>query len=263
MMLREFNYTNRQRIRREDAELELIQSSDGSMLLKANLKLGEYHFEKIEPSPKIFVEAYRGATASWKRFDFGDARDIQTPDDLSLDEFKVPQGILFRVRVTSTAPKTQGKLLGEADAIRPKYAPDSEGFVQPLIQHMAADDMGDELWRIHYSDELPILKINDRIQIGVDQFLMNPACRATYAPAVIRQVLQRIALIDRFVGDEDDPADWRQRWMRFALVLSGRAAPEFSDADAVEAIEDWISDVVEAFCRSNRILQMFNSEALS
>jgi hypothetical protein len=113
---------------------------------------------------------------------------------------------------------------------------------------------------MHYSDALPILKINDKVQIGVDQFLMNPVCRATYAPAVMRQVLQRILLIDRFVGDEDDPDDWRQRWLRFAFSLTGCTAPEFVDSDSVEAIESWVDDVVEAFCRSSRVMQIFNSE---
>jgi hypothetical protein len=262
-MLREFNYTGRRKILREDIDLQIIQGADGALSFKAQLKLSEYGFDKLDPVPRVFVEAYRGATATWKRFAFGDARSIQAPEDLSLNEFRVPEGILFRVRITSIEDGRLGKLLAEADAIQPKSANDDDGFVQPLIQHMAADDIGDELWRIHYSNTLPILKINDRIQIGVDQFLMNPIYRAVYASAVMRQVLQRILLIDRFVGDEDDASDWRQLWLRFGFSLTGSAAPDFAGEESIEAIESWVSDAVEAFCRSGRMLPTFNSETLS
>ena len=262
-MLREFNYTSRRRILREDIDFQIIRAPDGGLSFNADLRLSAYGFDKIKPVPRVFVEAYRGATATWKRFSFGDVASISAPDDLSLNEFRVPEGILFRVRVTSVDEERNGRLLGEADALSPRTSPDEEGFVQPLIQHMAADDIGDELWRIHYSEDLPILKINDQIQIGVDQFLVTPAYRAVYAPAVMRQVLQRILLIDRSVGDEEDPNDWRQRWLRFGASLTGRSAPEFEGEASVEIVEEWISEAAETFCRSGRMLSMFNSETSS
>jgi hypothetical protein len=263
-MLRELNYTNRQRIRREDIELQVIQDSHANLSFKAQLKLHEYAFETLSPVPQVFVEAYRGATATWKRFAFGPANSIRAPDDLSLNEFKVPQGILFRVRVTAVeSGLLPGKLLAEADAIQPRSSNEDQGFVQPLIQHMAADDIGDELWRVHYSNDLPILKINDRVQIGVDQLLLNPSYRAIYASAVMRQVLQRILLIDRFVGDEDDETDWRQRWLRFASSLTVSAVPEFEGEESIETIDDWINEAVEAFCRSSRLLPSFNAGGIS
>lgn len=262
-MLREFNYTRRQRILREDVDFQIIRTPDGGLSFNADLRLDKYQFDKVKPVPKVFVEAYRGATATWKRFSFGDAESISAPDDLSLNEFRVPEGILFRVRVTSVDAGKNGRLLGEADALSPRTSPDGEGFVQPLIQHMAADDIGDELWRIHYSDSLPILKINDRLQIGVDQFLITPTYRAVYAPAVMRQVLQRILLIERSVGDEEDPDDWRQRWLRFCTSLTGRSAPEFEGEASIEVVEEWISEATEIFSRSGRMLSTFNSETSS
>lgn len=221
-MLREFNYTGRRKILREHINIHVKQDESGNISFSAKLDLTEYEFEKITPEPRVFVEAYRGATATWKRFSFGGVRSIAPPDDLFLNEFRVPEGILFRVRVTSFEPGSPGKLLAEADALRARSLGDTDGFVEPLIQHMATDDIGQELWRIHYSDDLPILKINDKIAIGVEQFLTSPTFRSIYAPCVMRQVLQRILLIELFSADEDE-SNWKQRWVQFATRLSGGA----------------------------------------
>lgn len=258
-MLREFNYTNRRKILREHVEIQIIKNADGDISFNASIDLSQYGFEGISPEPRVFVEAYRGATATWKRFSFGGSRSILPPSDLSLNEFRVPEGILFRVRVTSIESGSPGKLLAEADALQAKYSGNADGFVQPLIQHMAADDIGDELWRIHYSDGLPILKVNEKISIGAEQFLMNPEYRAAYAPSVMRQILQRILLIERFTQD-DDELNWKQRWIRFSTQLTGRMPPEYAQSESIEEIEEWIDDAIEAFCRSSNFLAKFNSE---
>jgi hypothetical protein len=60
----------------------------------------------------------------------------------------VPEGILFRVNVSAAGDDALGRLLAEADAIRPRMPDEQDAHGQPLIQHVAADDIGDELWRV-------------------------------------------------------------------------------------------------------------------
>jgi hypothetical protein len=259
-MPRRFNYTNRQRILREHVGIRIMR--DGRHLtFDADLDLSSYGFEKLSPRPKLYVEAYRGGTASWKRFDFGRVGMLMPPEDRSIAEFRAPEGILFRVRVTATDSRGSGRLVGEADGIRPTMPGEDQQPVQPLIQHLAVDDIGDELWRVDFSGEMPLLKVNSRLTIGVDQFLMDPQSRATFAPAVMRQVLGRILLIEKNAGDEDDDADWRQRWLRFAVLMSGLESPDPAEGpDAVQPIEEWIDTAVEGFARRAGLKAMLDAE---
>lgn len=248
-MPRRFNYTNRQRILREHVGIGIIQQG-AELSFNATLDLSQYPFERMSPKPRVYIEAYRGGTASWKRFDFGRVGTLSPPDDRSLTEFRVPEGVLFRVRITATDPSGAGRLVGEADGIRPKLPGEHEQPVQPLIQHIPADDIGDEVWRVDFSGEMPLLKVNSRLPTGVDQFLVDPRYRAVFAPAVMRVVLARVLLIERHVGDEEDESDWRQRWLRFGALMAGAESPGPIDtADSLEGVEAWIDTAVEGFAR--------------
>lgn len=246
-MPRRFNYTNRQRILREHVSIRVVQNQGESLSFEGAIDLSGYGIEKRHPQARVYVEAYRGATASWRRFDFGRVDAISPPSDRSLDGFRVPEGILFRVRVTTTDGEGAGRLVAEADGVRPQLPGDDLQAVQPLIQHMSAEDIGDEVWRLDFSGEMPLLKINSRIGVGVDQFLMDPRYRAVFAPAVMRQVLTWIFLIDKSTGDEDDDEDWRQRWLRFSVRVAGSDHPPIGDD--TRAIEEWINLGVEGFAR--------------
>lgn len=257
-MPRRFNYTNRQRIRREDAAIRL-RRENGRLRFDADLKLGSYIFGPVESKPRVYVEAYRGPSAQWKRFDFGAVDTCRAPSDCTLDEFGVPEGILFRIKVTATGGEGEGRLLAAADAIRPRLPDEKDDHMQPLIQHMAADDIGDELWRVDFSGQLPLLKVNERVPGGVEQFLLDPIHRAAITPAVMRSVLTRILLIERDRGDEEDELDWRAMWLRFAADRCAAAAPE-ADVNGgtlanLDEIEQWIDNAVEAFAGATGLLR--------
>src|SRR4051812_5348630 len=169
-MPRRLNYTNRKKINRDDVSIRLHRNGQ-ELVFDADLRLADYKLDKITPPPQVFVEAYRGASALWKRFDFGRYGTVQAPADRSLDEFGVPEGILFRVKVSAADDDALGRLLAEADAVRPRLPDELDAHGQPLIQHMAADDIGDELWRVtDFDGPLPLLKVNSRVPMGVDQF---------------------------------------------------------------------------------------------
>lgn len=257
-MPRRFNYTQRKRILREHVKIRVLRQEDGELSFDGAIDLSGYEIESRHPKSRVYVEAYRGSTASWKRFDFGYVDAITAPADRSLDDFRVPEGILFRVRITATDGEGIGRLVAEADGVRPQLPGDDPQAVQPLIQHMPADDIGDEVWRLDFSGEMPLLKINSRIGIGVDQFLMDPRHRAVFAPAVMRQILTRVLLVEKFTGDEDDEMDWRQRWLRFATRMCGSEPVSAEAADDIRPTDDWIDEAVEGFARRIRARSSFD-----
>lgn len=263
-MPRRFNYTGRQRIRREDAAIRILDDG-GRLRFNADLRLGAYVSGNVAPKPRVYVEAYRGASAQWKRFDFGSLDTCHAPTDCTLDEFGVPEGILFRVKVTGAGGESEGRLLAAADAIRPRLPNERDDHVQPLIQHVAANDIGDELWRVDFSGQLPLLKVNSRVPGGVEQFLLDATHRAGITPAVMRSVLARILLIERDRGDEDDEHDWRTLWLRFAASLCHAAPPEADDnvgaLTNIDELEQWIDRAIEAFAADAGLLR--NLEAIA
>lgn len=247
-MARRFNYTSRQRILQKHVHI-LLSEDSGELEFKATLDLESYKFPSVAAPPRVFVEAYRRATSTWKRFDFGTIERISAPPDRSLREFGVPAGILFRVKVTEATGDGAGRLLAHADRIRPQSPDQSDAPVQPLIEHIAASDIGDELWRVDFSGDMPLLKVNSKLSMGADQFLSDPRYRALFAPAVMRMVLTRILVIEGYSGDEDDQDDWRRQWLKFGSKLNGESSPEYEDARDLEGVEDWIDSAVENFTR--------------
>jgi hypothetical protein len=260
-MPRRFNYTNRQKINREDVSIRLRRNGEG-LVFDADLRLADYKLDKITPPPQVYVEAYRGASALWKRFDFGRFGTTRPPDDRSLNEFGVPEGILFRVKVSAAGDDTLGRLLAEADRITPRLADEFDSPGQPLIQHVASNEIGDEVWRVDFGGVMPLLKINERVPMGVDQFLRDPQYRAVFAPVVMRQILTRILIIERDAGDEDDETDWRQRWLQFARRLVSENWEIFEPNDGnLQTVEDWIDSAVEEFISRSGLFIAFAQPA--
>lgn len=260
-MPRRFNFTKRKRIRRKDIRIRICQSTSGELSFDADLDLSSYGFESLEVPPVVYVEARRSATSTWKRFPFGTTEKISPPPDRSLAEFGVPNGVLFSVRVTSISSEQPGVLLAEADGVRPLMPGETELPAQPLIEHIPAKDLGSELWRLDFSGEMPLLKINDSVPMGPDQFLTDATFRALFAPAVMRQVLTRIIVIEQAGVDEDGDSDWQQRWLRFGSKLAGSNAPKYSTSDDLVDVEDWVDAAVEAFAERAGLLRTFESDA--
>ena len=261
-MPRRLNYTDRKKIRREDVSIR-VRNGEHGISFDADLRLGNYAFHKVTPPPKVYIEAYRGASTVWKRFAFGHVDTLRPPDNRTLDEFGVPEGILFRIKVSASEGPLAGRLLGEADGIRPLLPDQEDSYRQPIINHVPADDIGDELWRVDFSGLVPLIKINVRVPVGVDQFLIDPTFRAVFAPAVMRQVLTRALLNDRDAFDEDDESSWQVRWLQFAIGLPGMGDPPEADENGgrianLREIEDWIDSAVEAFVAAGGLLQAFS-----
>jgi hypothetical protein len=261
-MPRRFNYTDRKKIRREDVTIRLRRDGQ-AIAFDAELRLSDYAFHKIAPPPQVYIEAYRGASTVWKRFAFGHIDTLKAPDNRSLDDFGVPEGILFRVKVSASHGALAGRLLGEADGIRPQLPEEEDSYRQPIINHVPADDIGDELWRVDFAGTVPLLKINVQVPVGVDQFLVDPAFRGVFAPAVMRQVLARALVIDRDSYDDEDEGSWQFRWLQFATSLPDIGDPPEADEDNgrignLREIEEWIDRAVEAFVSAGGLLHAFS-----
>lgn len=260
-MPRTFNYTGRRKILREHVTIRIVEK-DGSLGFTADLRLESLDFPA---DAYVFVEAYRGISAQWKRFDFGRVGLIDSKDVRPLDEFVRPEGILFRVKVTA-AGEHRGRLLGEADGIRPERPDNSKAHASELIE-IVSKDLGGEPWRLEFPDSgtgVPVLCLNERLDHW-QSLARDPEFREWTAASVMRQILTWILMISNDVGDDDEEddeisTDWRQKWLKFAESLPevgehpGPLIPGEDISDRSELTE-WIDKAVSEFGKKQGLME--------
>ena len=248
-MIRRINFTDRQRIRREDVRI-VLREIGGKTSFSADVDLREY---ELPPDALVFAEAYRETI--WMRVPLGTvaSKRLPGPDESELSEFDSVEGLHFRVRVTSAGSpeRPHGLLLAEADQIplrKPSEADEQRISLLPVVP----DDLGDELWQLRIEDKARLF-IN-RAAGDHQQIAWSPAFFALVFPTIVREVLTRILLVEE-PPDLEDTNDWRTQWLRFAMQLHGIGDPPTTGE--LEDKERWISDAVAAFARQHGALEKF------
>lgn len=246
-MIRRINYTGRRRILREDTKILLYEREGKVATFDASLDLKKYG---LSDDASVYVEAYR--QTSWMRFDFGVVGEISPPDDRCLTEFDSVEGVLFRVKVTSTL-SSQGKLLAEGDQIhfqRPEDQPDNR---IPLL-HVAPRELGHEIAKIDFEGVEPLLLVNSSAG-NWRGIALSPVFIALVYPQVFREILTRILVIEGHDNTEDSDK-WTSKWLRFATSLPGISELLNVKEDSHQ-IWDWIDDAVASFAKEISAIARF------
>jgi hypothetical protein len=253
MSIRRINSTGRMKIVREDARFFVRPDSEGTLRFDATLDLKDY---ELPADAQVYVEAYRQTT--FMRFPHGTAAEPQPPAnvDRRLTEFASPDGMLFRVKVTSTGDRA-GVLLAEADRIPVTDDEEQPDNRIPLLPPAPAD-LGQEVWQVDAlsSASGPLLLVNSRVG-DRKAVAASPVFRSLVYPAAMRQVLWHVYKVDQ-TRAMDDPADWRCRWLMFAAALPPATDPPLTSEDDDEW-EDWISTAVESFARQHQMLDHYKA----
>ena len=245
-MIRRFNYTHRIRIRRKDTRITL-RDDNGKFSFDADLSaLAGY---ELPPESLVFVEAYR--QTNWMRFDFGQVGAITPQKNRTLSQFDSPEGLLFRVKVT---PKGDiHTLLAEADRI-PLMRPDqTEGERIPLLP-VKPQKLGEEIYRVDFSGDRPLLLINSEAGNYAD-IGRSPAFVSLVYPAVLREILTRVLLVEKH-DDDSNLDDWKSQWVRFASLSPGLG--DLPDPKETDERSDWIDKAVFAFAKQIQTCARFS-----
>lgn len=252
MSVRHINQTGRQRIAREHVKIAVQPDEAGALCYTAELILETYGFPG---DASVLIEAYR--QHSYERVDHGSIATPATAESRRLSLFRQGDQVQFRVKVVDTS-SLEGRLLGEADRLRPDTGGDEEGNRIALLP-TEARDLGDEGWRLEIEDG-PLLLVNNRLG-DYRQLARTPSFVWLVYPAVLRNVLRHILLVEDH-RSTDDPSDWKDQWLIAArLMHRGEDVPSTS-AD-IDTVEEWITDAVAGFCRNHRLLERFGRQALS
>jgi hypothetical protein len=192
----------------------------------------------LPPESLIFVEAYR--QTNWMRFSFGQVGAITPAKNRDLSQFDSPDGIQFRVKVTPNSDVHS--LLAEADSISLVRPESDQGNRTPLLP-VKPQKLGDEVYRIDFSGDGPLLLINSDAGNYTDIGL-SPEFVSLVYPAVFQQILTRILLVERH--DDDGSSDgWKSQWVKFACLYPGLG--ELPEPSEIDERNDWIEKAVSAF----------------
>ena len=240
------NYTGRKKIESRHAVITLKREPDKKNRYSARLDLVPY---KFAPDAKVVVEAYRRTTVM--RFDHGTVMVPTQPASDLLEQFDNSEAVLFRVYVTAASGRP-GVLLGRAKELQPQDQEEPPADRKALLPVEPAE-LDDEIWRLDFG-AMVVLQINSKLP-DWRQTAVSPQFKALVYPAVLRQVLTRVLLLEEY-DDGDDSDSWQSHWLQFAKRLPG-VGPLPAERDEREA---WIEEAAKALAKKISIRTMFETE---
>lgn len=243
-MLRKLNFTERIRIPRSSVRIELRRDADGILAFDPALDLASLGVPK---DARVYIEAqYR---TSYMRFDCGAAATPVMPAERRLEDIDSDRIVRFRVKAVD--PSSRRIVAASGDVI---VSCDRAGAGARLsLLQVNFDDLGDQVWRIHFEADQPILELNNRIPDIEALARKDEAFFALVYPAAIREVLTRYLLVERW-EDNEEANEWPELWIRWAREMTEEPMP--ADPDERRA---WIDDAVVAFCGRHRVADKMRS----
>jgi hypothetical protein len=249
MAIRRINSTGRAKILHEDVRVSVRPDRDGMLEFDAVIDIAGYG---LPADASVHLEAQRQTTLM--RFALGTVGAIRRPTgrDCRLTEFSDPHGLHFRLKVCAGSGR-RGLLLAECDRI-PVCDVSEQPDKRIALLPVAPEKLGDEVWRIDYAVNGPLLRINDSVG-DWKAVASSPAFRSLVYPAAMREILIRIWRIEK-TRHLDDLTDWRCRWFAFAATLPGVGEPPCQSEDDGEW-DDWINESVASFARQHGLISRF------
>jgi hypothetical protein len=247
---RRFNYTDRKRIPRDAVQIALKAQGNGPPAFDATVDLKDM---ELPDGGRVFIEAYY--RSSYMRFDFGTVGNIRSEDDRTLRDIDNREHLQFRIKVVEQTGE-HGKLLAEADRIMP--IPSGGPAERIGILAVKLEDLGNQAWNLDLTDtSIPTLIVNR--EIGSKEYVRsNETFFALVFPAVVREILTQVLIIDteqKFEPDAESE-DWQERWLYFVSSMAGVDPLPAADADHMTKVE-WIDQAVRVFCNSHQACRTF------
>lgn len=253
-MLRKFNYTGRKKIETTRVKIVIHENSGEKYFDLVSLNLEGM---ELPDSASIYIEPHMNA--SFKRFYFGTVGNRENPEDRSLEGLPFSGIIYFRVKVVDESG-IHGRLLASAPKIKTK--PLVPGVVSgKSLLHVDFDDIGPKIWNLSFPDDTgsdyirPTLQVNNKDINNVEDAVGSDTFICLVYPAIVREIAKKVAF---FTDDYDEGDDhWKSLWYKyFRSKLNIPEKPENNEENR-ENLDIWVDDVVNSFCRLNRVKQKF------
>lgn len=254
-MQRRFNYTGRQRIRKNDVSFSITADDEGNEEFHADIHLGNY---QLPTDAKVWVEAYDRNVLM--RFPFGTVARPNSEIPTQLTDFRDTDSCYFRVKVVDALRRS--RLLAVADSVSPSDRQDEDGAARSLLS-VTTRDLESVPWKLEFQPaDHPLLVINNRIDAGKSLARSNLFFQALVLPAIFEQVLRQILFEQKYVpvAAPDDDDLWKEGWLEFAGCLPGNTRLSVDQEFPDDEKEKWIEDARIGFCMDINAIDKVKSE---
>jgi len=251
-MIKRLNFTGRRRIPRDRVDIEVYDGQPRTFDAAIDLD-----GTSLPSHAAVFLEAMCAGSNAVERFHFGEVGNIVPPQDRCLRELD-GKNVFFALKIVDRNERF-GRLLGIAEHIRPQRAGKQTAAGRRGILPVEPKELGQRLWRLEFTDHEVYLYVNKDVPELVDRVRTDPLFYAVVYPEVVRRVLMQA--ISENVDIEEDDDHWPVLWLRFGKNLHPmRDTPPTHDATEEER-EEWVEDVVEAFCKSHTVRDKYIAAA--
>ncbi|NMC21376.1 MAG: hypothetical protein GYA33_13270 [Thermogutta sp.] len=247
-MIKRVNSTGRRRIGSDRVTIVVHEEQD-PRTFDATIDLKDF---EAPQDAAVVLEATCAGSNTIRRYSWGTVGQLLPPEDRTLRDLH-GKNVFFSLKVIDRSERF-GRILGLAENIRPSKAGPKTATGRRGILPVEEADLGDELWKLEFRSEDVFLLVNRRIQGLSGRVSWDASIYSLIYPAIIREILQRA--LDEQTDDEEDSDRWPVLWLKFARRLhpEGLEPPESED---VSEREEWISEVVSAFCREHSLREKF------
>ena len=251
MATKRIKFLHRKKILQSDVEIRL-EVLGPTKRFSAKLNLADY---KFPPEAKVFVDAKQ--LLERIRFDFGSV--IRPSRTASIDISRLKgERVTFDVLVVDLS---NSRKLGSAETVRPLKTGETSIGPKELLPIDASKSLDGVLWRVDYNEnwegsvDAPVLLFDkSAARESAANFVGNNWVRGLVFPAVMREILTRILIIERHTYESDSTA-WRDAWLRFASKCAGQDLPAPDDDSlSQEEFEQWIQIAVEKMATRSQFL---------
>lgn len=244
-MIRKLNYTGRKKIKTSCVVIETTDL-DHSRSFNARIDFTDYN---LPDDARVYIEPYY--RLSFMRFDCGTVGHFLVPQNTELKSIPYSDLIYFRIKVVGENGAS-GRLLAFADKIRPSGLDEGQEQNKSILPVDYTIDLGQQIWKISFTGPVPVLQINSQIENG-RTLVQSHEFYALVLPSVIREIMNE--LLRECSEDEADEDHWTGLWLKFVKNVLRVNDKPVAGEDIHEDQEEWVDDVVSAFCRQNMILR--------
>lgn len=248
-MRRRFNYTGRKKIPQKLIAIQIIKNGD----VYECCARWDFTGLRLPNEGAVYLEARVGGSPQVTRYEWGTVGECKPPHNRIIPDFGT-QSLAFDLKVVDETEET-GRLIAVSLGIRPRFGDDDGGGRIPLLP-LNADDLGDEVWRLKFTDARPWLEVNNRIPGIAEIARTDQRFFALVYPSVIRRILIQGVLLDGVTDPGESEDDWRVRWLKWGIHWHPDKSqpPDHEDRDG---LIQWIEEVAVNFCRHHDARQKF------
>jgi hypothetical protein len=252
-MIKRINSLGRKRIARDCVAISVMDGEPRRFSARLELPDHGWPLDTI-----VVMEAMCAGSPTVKRFSCGSLGDLKMPKDALLDGL-TGKNVFFNLKVIDRTQKV-GRILGVAENVRPIATGIQTESGRRGILPVEAVELGQQLWKLDFREQDVFLLVNESIAGLSERMRSDPMVYALIYPEVIRQVVSRA--IDQNIDLEEEDDRWPYLWLSFARNLHPEQELPPS-ADEPEAKDEWVEQVVEAFCRKHGLRDKVASGAFS